>query len=327
MERSTLRGRDHGTWSRRHIRALLAWRKRFSRHRHLQTCYGTEYVLIACRLSARPISLTGVEPERYVIDPSVQPGYVGNRDAKTFLPFLLPHLRPGMEILDAGCGVGAIALDLAATVEPRRLVGIDVDVAQVEAARRSAGEHGLGHIAEFAVGSAYDLPFPDERFDIVYANAVLLYLREPVKALRELRRVLRPGGIAAVSDDDISTMVFSPDLPELRRGKELFMRAVAHEGGDTTYSRHLRGLMLKAGFARPQGFALTPETYGDATSTRWIADFAVGLFTAPSLADTVVEQGWATRDELAQMAMAFREWGERRDAFMTWLYCAAIGWR
>jgi SAM-dependent methyltransferase len=266
-----------------------------------------------------------VDRERYVIDPSVQPGYVGSRDARTFLPFLLPHLRPGMDILDAGCGVGAIALDLARTIEPRRIVGIDVDGDQVAAARSTASECGV-RTAEFAVASVYDLPFADGSFDVVYANAVLLYLREPVRALAEFRRVLRPGGIAAVSDDDISTLVFSPDLPGLRLGPALFAKAVAHEGGNSSYSRHLRGLMGDAGFARTQGHALTPETYGDTASTRWIADFAIGLFSAPSMADTAVSQGWVTRAELDGMLAALRDWGDRPDAFMTWLYCAALGW-
>jgi ubiquinone/menaquinone biosynthesis C-methylase UbiE len=266
-----------------------------------------------------------VASERYVIDPSVQPGYVGKRDAKTFLPFLAPHLKPGMEILDAGCGVGAIALDLAATAAPKLIVGVDVDEAQLAAARESALVRGIAN-ASFEVGSAYDLPFPDESFDVVYANTVLLYLREPVRALRELRRVLRPGGIAAVSDDDISTTVFSPDIPELHLVGDLFVRAVAHEGGNTSYSRHLRTLMLEAGFARTQGFGLTPEVYGDAEATRWIADFAIGLFTAATMAETIVEQGWATREQLNQMVAGLNEWAVRPDAFLTWLYCAALGW-
>lgn len=260
-----------------------------------------------------------------MIDPSVQPGYVGNRDAMTFLPFLLPHLRPGMDILDAGCGVGAIALDLATTQSPRRVVGIDVDADQVAAARHSAAERGI-RSAEFAVGSAYELPFAAESFDVVYANTVLLYLRDPVRALTEMRRVLRPGGIAAVSDDDISTIVFSPDIPGMSLGPTLFAKAVEHEGGNTTYSRHLRGLLRQAGFSRTEGHALTPETYGDPKSTRWIADFAVGLFSASSMTETVISQGWATQAELDTLLAALREWGERPDAFMTWLYCAALGW-
>lgn len=266
-----------------------------------------------------------VSQERYVIDASVQPGYIRNRDARTFLPFLLPHLHPGMDILDAGCGIGAIALDLATTYSPRRIVGMDVDADQIATARRWTAERGI-RSAEFAVGSVYELPFADASFDVVYANTVLLYLRDPVRALSEMRRVLRPGGIAAVSDDDISTIVFSPEIPGMRLGPTLFAKAVEHEGGNTTYSRHLRTLMTEAGFSRTQGHALTPETYGDARSTRWMAEFAVGLFAAPSMTDTIISEGWATRAELDELLAALREWGERPDAFMTWLYCAALGW-
>ncbi|HEX6197318.1 MAG TPA: methyltransferase domain-containing protein [Jiangellaceae bacterium] len=266
-----------------------------------------------------------MEPERYVIDASVQRGYVASRNARTFLPFLLPHLHAGMDILDAGCGVGAIALDLAKTVSPRRIVGIDIDAGQVAAARASADEHGIGS-AEFAVGSVYELPFAAGSFDVVYANTVLLYLRDPVRALSEMRRVLRPGGIAAVSDDDISTIVFSPEIPGMSLGPTLFAKAVEHEGGNTTYSRHLRTLLRQAGFSRTQGYALTPETYGESESTRWMADFAIGLFSAPSMAETIASQGWASPAELDTLLSALREWGERPDAFMTWLYCAALGW-
>jgi ubiquinone/menaquinone biosynthesis C-methylase UbiE len=263
--------------------------------------------------------------QRYVIEESVQHRYVGNRDARTFLPFLLPYVRSGLDVLDAGCGVGSIALDLAPSVAPGRMVGIDVDPGQIEAARRSAAERAIDN-AEFLTASVNELPFDDETFDVVYANAVLLYLREPVRALAEMRRVLRPGGVAAASDDDLGTVVISPDRPELEIAPRLFERAVAHEGGNARYSRHLRSLMLEAGFARTQGVAHAPEVYGDAASTRWFAEFAVGLFTAPSMTEVIVGEGWASRAELDAMIAAFRDWAELPDAFAAWLYCGALGW-
>lgn len=263
--------------------------------------------------------------DRYIIDPSVQHGYVAHRDAATFLPFLLPHLRPGLSILDVGCGVGAIALDLAATAQPARIMGVDPDAAQIALARKSARQRGVGNV-NFEVGSAYEIPVPDSSFDVVYANAVVFYLREPVRALAEMRRVLRPGGIAAVSDDDLSTIVFSPDLPELRRAASLFERAVAHEGGNTRYSQHLRGLMLDAGFARSEGFACAPEVYGNAEATRWFADFLIGLLSAPTVAETAVNEGWATQTELDSVVAVLNSWAPRADAFAAWLYCAALGW-
>jgi ubiquinone/menaquinone biosynthesis C-methylase UbiE len=262
---------------------------------------------------------------RYVIDESVQHSYVGSRDAQTFLPFLLPHLRPGLDVLDAGCGVGSIALDLAPALAPGRIVGMDLDAGQIELARRSAAERGIDN-AEFEQGSVDELPFADASFDVVYANAVLMYVREPVRALAEMRRVLRRHGLAAVSDDDFGTMVLTPDRPELRRVPALFERAVAHEGGNTRYARDLRSLMLAAGFARTQGVAVAPEVYGDAASTRWFADFAGGVLSAASLADLIVDEGWATRAELDATLAALREWADKPDAFTAWLYCGALGW-
>ena len=263
--------------------------------------------------------------QRYVIEESVQQFYVASRDAKTFLPFLLPHLRSGLDVLDAGCGVGSIALDLAPTIAPGRIVGIDVDPEQIEVARASAAERGIEN-AEFSTASVLELPFEPETFDVVYANAVLFYLREPLRALNEFRRVLRPGGLAAVSDDDFGTIVMSPQSPALELGPRLFELAVAHEGGNARYSRHLRTLMLEAGFARTEGIAHAPEVYGSLERTRWFAEFAVGLFAAPAMAEVIVAEGWATRVELDALLAEIRDWGERPDAFAAWLYCGALGW-
>jgi ubiquinone/menaquinone biosynthesis C-methylase UbiE len=129
--------------------------------------------------------------QRYVIEEGVQQRYVADRDARRFLPFLLPHVRPGVEVLDVGCGVGSIALDLASTVAPGRVVGIDADSRQIEAARTSAAERGVENV-EFVTSSVYELPFAEASFDVVYANAVLMYVRDQVRALAEIRRVLRP---------------------------------------------------------------------------------------------------------------------------------------
>jgi SAM-dependent methyltransferase len=260
-----------------------------------------------------------------VIEEAVQRRYVADRNAPRFLPFLLPHLRSGIDVLDVGCGVGSIALDLAPTIAPGRIVGVDADEGQLEAARRSAAERGIDN-ATFVTASVYELPFEDATFDVVYANAVLMYVREQVRALAEMRRVLRSSGVAAVTDDDLGTVVISPERPELRLAPRLFECAVAHEGGNARYSRHLRTLMLEAGFARTEGVANAPEVYGDLAATRWFAEFAVGLFTAPSMAEVIVGEGWATREELDAVIAAVREWSELPDAFAAWLYCGALGW-
>jgi ubiquinone/menaquinone biosynthesis C-methylase UbiE len=148
-----------------------------------------------------------------VIEEGVQQRYVANRDARRFLPFLLPHVRSGVDVLDVGCGVGSIALDLAPAVAPGRVVGIDADSEQIGQAKRSAAERAIENV-EFFTSSVYELPFADASFDVAYANAVLMYVRDQVRALAEMRRVLRLAGLAAVIDDDLGTFVISPDRAE-----------------------------------------------------------------------------------------------------------------
>jgi hypothetical protein len=84
--------------------------------------------------------------------------------------------------------------------------------------------------------------------------------------------------------------------------------------------------MREAGYARTQGVAHAPEVYGDEMSTRWFAEFAVGLFGASEMSQVIVDEGWASRDELDAMITALRDWGELPDAFASWLYCGALGW-
>lgn len=109
--------------------------------------------------------------------------------------FFVPFLRPGMRVLDLGCGPGSITLGLAETVAPGEVVGVDLQPSQVAQAQALGAARGMMN-ARFEVADVYRLPFPDGSFDAAFAHVVLMHLREPVRALAEMRRVLRPGGIA-----------------------------------------------------------------------------------------------------------------------------------
>jgi ubiquinone/menaquinone biosynthesis C-methylase UbiE len=230
-----------------------------------------------------------------------------------------------MDVLDAGCGVGSIALDLAQRVAPGRVVGVDFDPGQIEVAQRSAAARGLDN-AEFFTASVYELPFADASFDVTCSVAVLMYLREPVRALAEMRRILRPDGLAAVTDDDRGTVVISPDRPELRLIERVYQRAVVQEGGNPRRSPDTRALMLEAGFARSEGVAHAPQTYGDGASTRWFAQLEVDYLRDQSTREQIVAAGWASLEELDTAAAAWEEWADHPAAFHSVLYCGALGW-
>jgi ubiquinone/menaquinone biosynthesis C-methylase UbiE len=105
--------------------------------------------------------------------------------------FFLPFLRPGMRVLDLGCGPGSITLGLAQAVAPGEAIGVDLQPSQVALAQALSAARGVMN-ARFEVADVYRLPFPDGSFDAVFGNAVLMHLREPVQALAEVRRILRP---------------------------------------------------------------------------------------------------------------------------------------
>src|SRR5262250_1908224 len=86
------------------------------------------------------------------------------RTADEAAAFLLPHLRPGMRLLDVGCGPGSITRGLAQRLAPGEVVGLDLSRETLAAARADAAARGLTNLT-YAEGSVYELPFPDASFD------------------------------------------------------------------------------------------------------------------------------------------------------------------
>lgn len=177
------------------------------------------------------------------------------------------------------------------------------------------------------VGAAYDLPFPDASFDVALAHTLLIHLSDPLRALREPRRVLKPGGIVAISDDQDATWVVSPEDSAARYLiAELGPRAIAASGGSPFYSHNLRRLLLDAGFACAEGHAVAPECYGAREETRRFAALVDRQMANPDIVALIVARGRATEEELAAMRAEVLAWGERPDAYAAILYCAALGW-
>ena len=103
-------------------------------------------------------------------------------------------LAPVERVLDVACGTGLVAFAAADAVGPEgRVVGVDLSGRMVDAARRRAQERGVRH-ATFARMDAERLDLPDATFDVALCALGLMYVPDPVQALREMRRVLRPGG-------------------------------------------------------------------------------------------------------------------------------------
>lgn len=131
-------------------------------------------------------------------------------------------LQPGDRVLDMACGDGTHSLWLAERVAPSgSVVGVDIAPAYLDVARRQAAASPYGRSVRFQIGDVRGLPFADDEFDLVWCAHSLYSLPDPVAALRELRRVTRPGGVVAVLENDTLHHLLLPWPPDL----ELAVRA------------------------------------------------------------------------------------------------------
>ena len=238
------------------------------------------------------------------------------RTAENSAGYLLTHLRPGMRVLDVGCGPGTITRDFGSLVGPEgEVLGVD-NAADVVA--QAAEGCGLPQV-RFAVGDVMRLDLPDGAFDVVHAHQVLQHLADPVAALREMRRVTRPGGLVAVRDADYAAMTWHPAVPALDRWLEVYRAAARAHSAEPDAGRRLLGWAQAAGFAEivPSASAwcfATPE------DREWWGGMQADRIVASRIAGEAVDRGLCRAEELADMAAGWRAWASTEDGWFAVLH-------
>jgi SAM-dependent methyltransferase len=215
-----------------------------------------------------------------------------------------------------------MTVELAEHVAPGEVVGMDPEPRALEQARDLA-ETKRVHNIRFDQGDVYGLAYADASFDVLFSHALTVHLREPVRALAEMRRVLKPGGIAAVVESEPwHVRRFTHRLSCGAVLGPVRTRATLQQWGSTRGSAFVRSALIEAGFERTEGYAGS-ETLG--TPDQAAVMFAT-VASSPEFARTVSEQGWATEGEMIELPQALLDSGERPDGFFAVLKCGALGW-
>jgi len=225
-------------------------------------------------------------------------GLMENRSAAMNAAFVLPEISDDMSVLDIGCGPGSITVGLAALVPSGKAVGLDIEPSQIELANARAEEMGLANCG-FDVGSALELPYPDASFDVVFGHTILMQFSNSEPVLNEVKRVLKPGGLAAFRELDFAASLFGPAGSAIETVWATLRRSILENDGYPDIGRDLPRLCTNSGlqvtWAKPVYFnAPTPKARAGMYA-------AMGdLWHQAGFVNDAVRAGWLTEaDRLA----------------------------
>jgi ubiquinone/menaquinone biosynthesis C-methylase UbiE len=241
------------------------------------------------------------------------------RTAENSAGYLLPLLHPGMHLLDVGCGPGTITMDLADLVGPSgRVTASERTVEALALARAEATRRTTTNL-DFHVDDVHALDLPEDTFDVVHAHQVLQHVADPVRALREMRRVCRPGGLVAARDSDYGAFVWHPAVPELDEWLELYVRVARSNDAEPHAGRRLLSWALAAGFTEVTAGSST-WCFADAEDRAWWGGLWADRVVGSDLARQAVDRGFATTDHLSRLAAGWRRWAEQDDGWFSLLH-------
>ena len=229
------------------------------------------------------------------------------RTAAKHAAFFTPLLRRGIRLLDCGCGPGTITVDLAKLVSPGHVFGIDLEQSQVRYAQDQARQHQVN--ASFGVASIYALPFSDGYFDAAFSHALFEHLREPVRALSEIRRVLKSSGLISLRSPDWAGWLIHPPNPLIEQAFRQFKEIQIVNGGNPHVGRVLRGFLRESGFSN---ISLTAS----------YEIFEDPAFFVEWLGECLELRGYT---ELRQKGQEVRGWSEHPDALIAVSWFEGLG--
>lgn len=234
-----------------------------------------------------------------------------NRTIENSAQYLRPHLKADANLLDVGAGPGTITVDFAQHVA--QVTATEIGKDELALSQRLAAQIAVQNI-EFAVEDVHALSFADDTFDIVHTHQVLQHVADPVQALREMRRVTKPGGLVAARDADYDGFIWFPLAPELDEWLQLYRAAAKANGGEPDAGRRLLSWARAAGFEEVTATAST-WCYATAEERQWWGEMWADRIIESALARQLIDSDMASRDDLQRISDAWKRWADSEDGW------------
>jgi SAM-dependent methyltransferase len=217
-------------------------------------------------------------------------------------------VRPEMSCLDVGCGGGDVTRELARRVGANgRVVGLDMDAAQLEIVRAEAVAQNIFNI-DYRRADVTDRPHDVGDFHLVYSRFVLCHLAKPAETVAWMVQRLRPGGILAIEDCDLTGHFCYPASPTFDHYVSLLCDVMRRRGGDPTMGLKLPQILIEAGL-EIGGISVSHPADIDGDTK------LLNALTMENIAHTVVSDGLATSDEVDELVKTLDKITRDRSAF------------
>jgi len=231
-------------------------------------------------------------------------------------------LAAGMRVADLGCGTGTVSRWLARQVGPDgEAVGVDISTDQLTVARREAERSGLRQL-RFHQAGVYDTGLPRGRFDLVYCRFLLCHVGDPEAGVREMRALLKPGGVLLCEDVHVASVFCDPPDERYHRMRDIMVALGSSRGVDYCLGPRLHRIFKQTGFEDAQVHIDQPVYSRGEHKRLWEYTFLeaapamiqVGLVDAAELRDLAQAMAAVAADESSIVAQAriVQVWGRRQ---------------
>ncbi|KAJ4294666.1 hypothetical protein N0V88_004895 [Collariella sp. IMI 366227] len=222
--------------------------------------------------------------------------------------------NPSLTLLDIGAGSGTISASLAKYLLQGHVLATDISDSILARAKEYADSQGVTNIS-FQKASVYELPFEDSKFDVVHAHQVLCHLDSPVEAVKEMLRVVKPGGLLALREWDPRMWCFWPETKGLLEYQELMVAVMLANGGQDKAGRRLVSWVMGAGVERERIEAsFGTWCYSKPEDRRAWGNSMIERLRDGPLREKGIELGLTTEKGVEEMIKAWEEWIETSDA-------------